>query len=421
VIDHPRGEQTMSGVHVEPGGERVWMVHSAVADITATPMVTTAHLGVYVPAPLGFFEVLDTTGVVDKQIVFPGNGRVLYVGQRAAGRDVFALIDAVARKPLAQRTHPGDRTDFRISPSGRVLLSVDKTDHTVRLLDTGTLSEQVVPAQHIPSLVWAPGEDVLYGVRLGTDTGQLLRYDLRTADLGAPLPPPVPVVTLPATAGGICMSPDGRHAAIAFTARDPSGIARNKVALVDLATGGFVSADGGVLPSDFTNDNRAIVWHVAPREFVLVDPTTGASSAPVAVDLMLPTLRPLRHHDLLLIGPVADPTGMLPPPFLYRISDGARIPVRGLRPGNLAFEHPDRSEAWTLGPVVMRLDLATGKLDTIASGADGADVRVASDEIVIGVAHTVRRLSMATGQYTGSPFELPDPNDVAAPARLTAD
>src|SRR5262245_19103141 len=41
-----RGPHKMSDVHVEPGGERVWIVHHGVGDLHANPN-ETAHFGVY--------------------------------------------------------------------------------------------------------------------------------------------------------------------------------------------------------------------------------------------------------------------------------------------------------------------------------------------------------------------------------------
>src|SRR5262245_44559375 len=139
-----RGPQTMSDVHVDKTGEQVWIIHSAVADTTVTPPITTAHFGVYLPANNTFTEVLDTTGTLGKKILFPTRDRVLLVTQRDKTADVFVTIDTVARRPVQQHTYPGDHTDFVLSPTGRALTAT-AGDRALHLLDTESLVLQTIP------------------------------------------------------------------------------------------------------------------------------------------------------------------------------------------------------------------------------------------------------------------------------------
>ena len=300
-----RGPHKMSDVHVEPGGERVWIVHHGVGDLGARPNVLTAHLGVYVPDTGEFADVLDTTGTLGKRILFPGTGRVLYVTQRGTDRDVFVSLDTVARRPLVQHTYPGDRDNFRVSPNGRAVISTNKTDRRLHVLDTTSLVDRAMPADILGAdgVAWAPGEDMLYALRLRPVT-QLVRYDLRTADLGNPLPPPAVIAADAFFDGSIVVSADGRYLGVGCIAADDS----RQVSLIDAMTGAVTTVAGDSV-SDFTRDGRAIVWHTnAPEpdsfpttDFRLVDPATGDAAPTVVTGLVFPTARPLRDHDIVLV------------------------------------------------------------------------------------------------------------------------
>lgn len=419
-----RGVQKMSDVHVEPGGERIWIVHHAVADLDAVPNVTTAHLGVWVPDTGEFAEVLDTTDTLGKRILFPGNGRVLYVTQRGTDRDVFVTVDAVARQPLTQRTYPGDRSNFRISPSGRAVISTNQTEGRLHLLDTASLVDQLVPDGIVEpdDIAWMPGEDVLYLLRLAPGTMQLVRYDLRTADLSTPLAPPTVIAADPGFYGAIAVSPDARYLGVAgAVASDGSP----QVTLIDTTTSGAIAVTGESI-SDFTRDGRAIVWQSNPddtQDFRLVDPATGASSPTVATGWQFVLSQPLRSQDILLVDGAV--FGRPPPdesPFLYNTGDGTRTPTGHPAFGAPWFERLGHDELWMwfeYDAALRQLDLATGALSDVAIGDDSVDYRAASDDIVIGSFRpSLRLLSMATGKAVGAPLVLPDPNDVPAPYRL---
>jgi hypothetical protein len=417
----------MSDVHVEPGGERVWIVHHAVANLDAFPNVTTAHLGVYVPATGEFAEVLDTTDTLGKRILFPGNGRVLYVTQRGTAFDVFVTVDAVARRPLAQHTYPGDRTNFRVSPSGRAVISTTQADAKLHLLDTASLVDQVVPGFLLEpdNIAWAPGEDVLYALRAAPGTTELVRYDLRTADLSAPLASPTVLAADPGFDGAIAMSADARYLGVGGIASSgPS-----HVTLIDTTTNAARTVAGDSV-SDFARDGRAIVWHSnsdSTQDFRLVDPATGASAPTVATGWLFPFVKPLHSHDILLVGALDEAANSGAPAFLYHTGDGTRTPspaapFESAVFASSSFERPEHDELWMwfeYEAALRRLDLATGAIGDVVSGDDSVDYRAAADDIVIGsFAPSLRRLSMATGKTLGAPLALADPNDVPAPYRL---
>jgi hypothetical protein len=417
-----RGPQKMSDVHVEPGGDRVWIVHHAVADLDAVPNVTTAHLGVWVPDTGEFAEVLDTTDTLGKRILFPGTGRVLYVTQRGTDRDVFVTVDTVARQPLAQRTYPGDRTNFRVSPSGRAVLSTDKTDAKLHLLDTASLVDQAMPdgIGDPDDIAWAPGDDVLYALQLAPGTIQLVRYDLRTADLSAPLAPPTVVAADPGFYGAIAVSPDARYLGIA------SG--SSHVKLIDTTTGAARAVAGESI-SGFARDGRAIIWQTNTdnmRDFRLVDPATGAAAPTVATGWLFPVARPLRSHDILLVDALDQALHPDVPPFLYHTGDGTRTASPSASTSaafaSSSFERPGHDELWMwfeYDAALRRLDLTTGETSDVVDGDDSVDYRAAADDIVIGgFRPSLRRLAMATGHDLGAPLVLADPNDVPAPYQL---
>jgi hypothetical protein len=418
-----RGPQKMSDVHVEPGGERVWIVHHAVADVAVHPNVTTAHLGVFVPETREFVDVLDTTGTLGKRILFPGNGRVLYVTQRGTDRDVFALVDAVARKPLAQRSYPGDRDNFRMSPTGRAVLSSNKADHLAHLLDTASLVDRPMSLAIVDEddVVWAPGEDLLYALQVAPATTQLVRYDLRTADLSAPLPPPTVIATDPGFYGAIAMSADGRYLGVVSRSSDDA----SQVVLIDATTRAAITVAGDAV-TGFTRDGRAIVWQTnadSTQDFRLVDPVTGLAAETVVTGWLLPTAVPLRDHDLLLVDAFDVFVNPEPAPFLYHTADGTRTPsTAGAAYASSMFERPGHDEVWMWFeylPTLRRFDLATGALTDVALGDDSVDYRAATDDIVIGsFAPSLRRLSMATGKDVGPPLYLTDPNDLTAHYQL---
>jgi hypothetical protein len=421
-----RGKQTMSDVHVQPDGTQVWIVHSAIADTNARVPVVTAHLGAYLPASQQYVEVLDTTGTLGKKVLFPGSDRVLYVTHRGIDQDVFVSLDTVARKPLVQHTHWGDLRDFQLSPSGRFVVAVDAITHTVHAIDTAQLIEQkFAGATDVEPVVWAHGGDLLYRMRVtntaGGATTDVLRYDLRGAAPDAPLPAPAVIASL--AGSGVWPPPvisgDDRYlaATVGF-----GGVGVH-VALVDLATGAVVTAPSDMFPA-FTRDHRAVTWRVKPgstHDLALIDPATGAAVAPpVATELLYPTAIPLRDHDIVLVSSLLFEDGA----FLYRTSDGARTPTADLSFVSSQFERPGHPEVWMwfeYEDTLRRLDLTTGAAVNVIFGADSVDYRAATDDIVVGTFdHSVHLYSMATGT-AGPELALPDPNDVAAPYRLTAE
>jgi hypothetical protein len=423
VPPHPppitRGEQTMSDVHVEPGGEQVWIIHSAVADIHAATKVTTAHFGAYVPAKNTFVEVLDTTGTLGKKILFPGKDRVLLVTQRGKTEDVFVAIDTVLRKPLVQRSYPGDHTNFQVSPTGRALTAT-ATDGALHLLDTAGLLLQTLPeTAPLRDSAWASQSDVLYTLDLQGPSMRLQRFDLRTADLSKPIAAPTLVAIIPGPGGGLTISPDDRFAAIYFL--DSANV--TQTAMVDLtaATLTPITVPGDSTPV-FTNDNRVVVWQPNPdntHDLRLVTPATGAATPPVKIDFQLPPSSiPLRRSNGILAQPFPFEDK---PHFLYDITTGARTPLADpVFPSSL-FERPGHAELWTweeYDDTLSRIDLATGAIVDVLHDVDSVDYRAATDDIVVGTFdHSVFLLPMATG-LPGASLSLADPNDVPAPYNL---
>lgn len=411
-----RGPQKMSDVHVEPGGERVWIVHHTVANINARPTVDTARLAVFVPDTGELAEVLDTTGTLGKRLLFPTAGRVLYVTQAGTATDIFVSVDSVARKPLAKASYSGNRGNFRVSPTGRAVISTDATDRKLHLLDTATLVDQAVPGIAAPDTIqWAPGQDVIYALQLLPTTTELRRYDLRTADLGRPIAPPARVVTLPGTGLSVTVSLDGRHAAVALVVAGSS-----QVALVDLTTGNSMLFPGDGA-SGFTRDGRAIVWQpTGPNrhDMRLVDPVTGNATAPVAIELQKPTSVTLRDHDALLVESASHDAI----PFVYNLGDGARTEFDAAQFRSSLFERPGHPELWIwveLGDVLYRCDLTTGAMDEMLRDVDSVDYRPDRDELVYNTFQpSLGRLSLATGKDLVPLRVVPDPNDVTAPYRL---
>ncbi|HMG55936.1 MAG TPA: hypothetical protein VK601_20700, partial [Kofleriaceae bacterium] len=314
-VERPAASRTMSEVHVQPDGDQVWIAHSAIAGTGAGPRVAASQLGAYLPATHQFVAVLDTTGALGKRILFPGHGRVLYVAQRGSDRDVFVTVDAAEHRPLAQRSYPGDRGEFRLSPSGRALIATDRTDQKLHLLDTASLVDQVVPGgSDLDPVIWATGEDVLYRLRPQGTSTEVQRFDLRTADLRKPLPLPSVVTTLPGLGDWPAVAPDDRFLALVIDA----GTSASRIAMIDLAAATTRTIAGDVVPA-FTNDDRVVVWQLRPddtHDLRIVDPATGAASPPVATELVFPVGIPLRHHDLVL----AASTLFEPVAFLYRLA-----------------------------------------------------------------------------------------------------
>jgi hypothetical protein len=423
VPTHPppitHGAQTMSDVHVEPGGEQVWIIHSAVADIHAATKVTTAHFGAYVPAQNTFVEVLDTTGTLGKKILFPGKDRVLLVTQRGKTEDVFVAIDTVARKPLAQHSYPGDHTNFQLSPTGRALTAT-ATDTELHLLDTAGLLLQALPSTAgFRDAAWASQTDVLYTIDLQGTSTRLQRFDLRTADLSKPVAAPRLVATVQGTGVTIAISPDDRFAAISV--RDSANVAQ--IALIDLAaaTPTPIAIPGDGLPV-FTNDNRVVVWQPNPdntHDLRLVTPATGAATPPVKIDFQLPPSSiPLRRSNTLIAQPFPFEDK---PHFLYDTTTGARTPLAGpVFPSSL-LERPGHAELWTweeYEDTLSRIDLTTGTIVNVLVDVDSVDYRAATDDIVVGTFdHSVYLLPMATGR-PGASLSLADPNDAPAPYKL---
>jgi hypothetical protein len=415
-----RGTHEISALHVEPGGERVWVVHDAVADVHAMPTVTTSHLGVYTPATGEFADVLDTTGTLGKAILFPRNGRVLYVTRRGTDRDVFVLLDATTRRPLDQRSYPGDREAFRLSPSGRLVLSTDESDHRLHLLDTATLIDQPLPyiLAALEFLEWAHNDDVFYVVQPDGAEAVVQRYDLRTADLAHLLPPPAIVARLSGALGPFPMilSLDDRFAA--FEVRQPPTqppFEEHQIALVALATGNtrFVP---GLSAEAFTNDHRAVIYDGLTK-LRIADPATGTATQPVTVPCLL-AITALRRHDALMIFPLT----IRGPVFLYRIADGARTPLSTWVDSRTMYERPGHDEIWEwfeFGETLSRFDLATGNETIVATHVQNMDYRPEADDAIIGRNdHSIQQLPLDPTRAPSPPTELPDPNDAPAPYRL---
>ncbi|HSS00446.1 MAG TPA: hypothetical protein VLM79_25480 [Kofleriaceae bacterium] len=419
-IEH--GDQTMSDVHAQPGGEQVWIIHSAVADVHAATRVTTAHFGAYVPAQNQFIDVLDTTGTLGKRILFPTKDRVLLVAQRGENQDVFVSIDTVTHRPLAQRSYPGDHTNFRVSPSGRALTATSMAP-ALELIDTQSLVLQPLPATTtFRDSAWASQADFLYVIDLQGDLTRLQRFDLRTADLSQFGPVPERLSTVPGTGYALAISPDDHFAAIAL--RDAANVAQ--VTLLDLTVANPtpITVPCDALPV-FTSDNRLVVWQPNPdhtHDLRLITPATGAATAPLTIEYQLPPATiPLRSAPALLAQPFPFEDK---PPFLYNTTTGARTPLTGPLFPSSWFERPGHNELWLweeYEDTLSRLDLNTGAMTEMLRDVDSVDFRAATDDIIVGTFdHSVFHLSMATGAVT-SPFILADPNEVAAPFKLATD
>jgi hypothetical protein len=418
-----RGPQTMSDVHVDQTGEQVWIIHSAVADTRANPEITTSHFGVYLPANNTFTDVLDTTGTLGKKILFPAKDRVLLVTQRGTTADVFVAIDTVARRPVDQRTYPGDHTNFVLSPTGRALTAT-ATDTELHLLDTESLALQPIPGTvAFRDAAWASRTDVLYTLELQDSSTRLKRYDLRTADLSKPIAAPTIVATIPGAGVAVAISPDDRFAAIYL--RDSANV--DQIAMLDLTATAptAISVRGAALPV-FTNDNRVVVWQRNPdntHDLRIIDPATGTGTAPVKVAVQFPpTSTPLRRHDTLLVQPYLFENQ---PAFLFDISSATRTPLSATPFVSSVFERPDHDELWIWEEYIdtlVRLDLSTGAVTEILSNVDSVDYRADTDDIVVGTfSHSVHLLPMAAGKSLTAGVSLADPNDAPAPYKLTAD
>jgi hypothetical protein len=415
------GPQTMSDVHVDQSGEQAWIIHSSVADIHSKPKVFTAHFGAYVPASQTFVEVLDTTGTLGKKILFPASDRVLLVTQRDTTHDVFVMIDTVEHRPIKQHTVPGDRFGFRMSPSGRAVLATNRPGSALHVIGTESLYDQPLPGVATgAAAAWASGEDVLYTAQVVGDSTQIDRFDLRTADLGQPLAPPVLVATIAGQGSAIVVSPDDHVAAVPVV----QGAGAPLIAMIDLITGATTVAPEVTDPS-FTRDNRVVAWHGqlgSTHDLRIIDPATGTATESLATSLLyFPLAIPLRRHDLVIATSVLSGYGF-ENSFLYRTTDGAATPLTvPVAPSSL-FEPAARFEIWIWEEeegALSRIDLATGTVVEHVRNVDSVDYRAATDDIVIGTfKHSVRLLSMATGQYLTEPFELANPNDVAAPYKL---
>jgi hypothetical protein len=414
------GRPTMSDVHVDQGGEQVWIIHSSVADVRASPTVITAHLGVYTPAQRAFVAVLDTTGTRGKKILFPARDRMLLVTQRGTSEDVYVTIDTAARQPRNQRTYPGNRTNFQMSPSGRAVLSTNAG--ALHIVDSESLFDQQLPGSaSFKSAVWASREDVLYTTRVEAGATRLFRLDLRTANLGEPVALPVLVTTLAGNAGSVAISPDDRFAAAVMA---PNSGGAFQIAMIDLVAG-TTKAIAGDGVTAFTRDNRVIGWQRkqdGTHDLRLVDPATGAAAPPIATSLHLPVGIPLRQHDLVIATSILGEDAAA---FLYRTTDGTRTPMSSAISASSLFERPGRNELWLwqeFDATLRRLDLVTGTVVDMISDVDSVDYRAATDDIVVGTFdHAVFRFSMATGIQVDNPLVLANPNDVVAPYKLGAD
>jgi hypothetical protein len=415
-----RGPQIMSDVHVDQSGEQVWIIHSSVADIHASPQVLTAHLGAYVPATRTFLEVLDTTGTLGKKILFPARDRLLLVTRRGTTQDVFVTIDTAAHRPVKQHTVPGDRFGFRLSPTGRAVLATNRPDSTLHIVGIESLHDQPLPGvAPAAAAAWASAQDVLYTAQIVDDATQIHRFDLRTADLGRPLSPPALVATVTGHGSAIVVSPDDRFAAVPLAPSSGASL----IAMIDLATGAATMAPDADDPS-FTRDSRVVAWHERPdltHDLSIVDPASGAATDPLATDLHFPQAIPLRRHDLVIATSVVFDIAV-ENSFLYRTRDGASTPLTDPVAPSSLFERPGHAELWIWEeskPALSRIDLATGAVVELVSSVDSVDYRAATDDIVIGTFdHSVRLVSMATGQDLTEPFELANPNDAPAPHKL---
>jgi hypothetical protein len=414
------GPQTMSDVHVDQSGEQAWIIHSSVADIHASPRVLTAHLGAYVPAAQTFLEVLDTTGTLGKKILFPASDRLLLVTGRGTTQDVFVTIDTAAHRPVKQHTVPGDRFGFRLSPTGRAVLATNRPDSTLHVVGTESLFDQPLPGvAPAATAAWASAQDVLYTVQVVGDSTQIHRFDLRTADLGQPLAPPVLVATIAGRGGAIAVSPDDRFAAVPLASSSGASL----IAMIDLTTGAATTVPDVDDPS-FTRDNRVVAWHERPdltHDLSIVDPASGTATEPLATDLRFPQATALRRHDLVIATSVVFGNA-IDTSFLYRTTDGASTRLTDPVAPSSLFERPGHAELWIWeesGPALSRIDLATGAVVEMVRNVDSVDYRAATDDIVIGTFdHSVRLFSMATGQDRTEPFELANPNDAPAPYKL---
>jgi hypothetical protein len=359
-----------------------------------------------------FAEVLDTTGTLGEAILFPGPGRLLHVTRRGTDRDVFVLLDTTARRPLDQRSYPGDRGNFRLSPSGRLLLSTDASDHRLHLLDTQTLIDQPLPdlLTSLDSVEWDHADDVFHFVRADATDAIVQRYDLRTADLAQPLPAPT---TIARVAGSpllrLLVSLDDRFAAFELTQQPAS-----KIALVGLATGN-TTVVSGLRAEAFTNDHRVVITD-GSTVLRIVDPATGAATDPVTLPGVV-SITALRRRDALLIGPLS----IAGSPFLYRIADGARTPLSRRIDTTTMYERPGHDEIWEwseFSDALSRFDLTTGTAALVATDVEQIAFRPDADGALLATDHQLQQLPLSSTTGPGSPTLLPDPNDEPALYRL---
>lgn len=395
-----RGRPEFRAIQAEPGSDRVWFVHRAVADLKARPTVATSHIAFGLPDSEHTYARLDTTGTVGKLTAPLGNGVVFHIARDSDTRDVFALFHYGLLVPATQvRSSSHDHQSFRLSPSRKLILSTEASSQELHLLHIASLSDQ--PLTRVvasPDLVeWAHNSDVFYVVQADGDDAVLYRYTQSTH---------IEIIRIPGAPGsGVTLSRDDRFAGFEVMIPEVPGPV---LALVSLSSG-QTRLGGGTRVEAFTNDHRAVISD-GFTSIRLVDPESGTSGEPVALPRFA-SITALRHRGALIVFP-ASPEDR---PFLYRIADGTRTPLPYRVNPQTMYEHPTRDELWDWSEhdkMLRRIDLATGAGNVIAIDVEAITYRPETDQAILGLtSHRILWMPLDLNKHAEPSIEIQDPND----------
>ena len=429
------GEHKVGAIAVERDEDQLWVVHEE-----NHKGVLRAHLSAIDPVTRATSEVLDVSGFDDRRVVFPGNDRMLLMAQQG-GQEALVLFDTRTNARLASTVKPTWYWGTRTSPSGRALVVADNADPKAPLhvIDTATLKHQVLAHDgDLVEAMWDHNSDVLLALSVKDPFGdhpvaKLLRYDLSTADLGAPLPAPTTTWQLDGYGWDflfsftwIGISPDDRWAVFPLIKRTVGPADGQHVLLVLDQTTGALSEIAGSGPVGFTRDSKYIVSY-GPRtgggeDLWLIDPKTRARTTIEMPWAAAISYFVMHDSDHVIVTPVLGGGGASP--VVVDTVTLAQRPVDRTplflgdfvsRPGH------DQLFVESDGQVI-DLALATARaVDVPLAGIININVRPTADQAVAAYGYGARvyPIAMATRTVEGQ-IELPSPFETAAADRLTA-